>query len=1095
MKKRISQVLAIVLTIALLASTFVMLGMPTVSANDTAVKTEHVVVYGKSYKILSDSKYSAYDSLAADVANAIDGAISFSGAWKVEGTKPDTSKGEATLIYSAPQSWGQSEYNQIHFGADKGLSSYGRFSASLCRGRIFVNPCYYNFTANYDTGAYIDLTFTAPKSGNVVLYGVNEAFTATYSRVNNEEPFWCWLSGDAGTEYYIEWEVYHNGEKIWPLDETVVNRVASIDDMVNFPDVGEIAVAQGDEIAIRFNGHGLRHGVYVLPEAAYTSDANVDSEQVREKVTVSSGEQYTIDANRKYDVYSDFKEITTGLDSANTPKVSFTGMWDMAARSRTTIPWNYTSSKSYNANPLVADYIYKAVSGYDTIKSNVAYQASMYHLSVVPNDAANNVAVFAYDAISSSSDTSQVRLNVYVEEDGNVILYDPSNKFTGEGMATSPWWANESASFYTKIEIYHNDKKIWPSQEAEDQIIGNSNLNVTFPDLGVMEVKKGDYFSFLFTSNNANNGRSGVFCNPTMAYVFDGRFDVEDKIIGNERITVESETVSNAYDAFCGLVAGKSPIAYPADNSAFASAPIISFDNSAWRAVYKRGGTTYTDAAYTTSNGSSANAVSQLSFTKSKNWYDFVQGGIAFDPTYGMVINPGNTWAEARDMRVNYNVTADGTIALYDTDGKFITLPNQDPYWCWTNANAFVDVNVYKNDVLVWPLNGEDNRVNQGEKFSFPVIELDVVKGDVISVSFSNNIAIASRTPVAVDLEVAYTHEHDENVVVTAGTHYIPGKRNGTCTLCGNTYTDAPVINAEPAVTLDENSVKYDPATDKFSFKVYYSEGLMRDYDASVEQELGPTFTLKYKIGEKVKDITIDPTEYIGHTIEFNGFNSSTLDETFTISFHMAWAGKDDGTGTDTWISYVKKENDSWLWSDTYEVFTFVPSNYIASDNADLVNSFNTLKNEIAAAESEAAKVVADCPSNSDYRINKAEVNIKEGKAIVSVAVTDELKNRVKANTNAGYDAGRTAKYVLTIGGVEYPVPMDKLYTSTTFTISGLSYSQMFGQISAKIVVTYTDTNAQPIESTAITCDFAAAITAASDNAVASALASYMTSK
>ncbi|MBO5089719.1 MAG: hypothetical protein J6C27_02260 [Clostridia bacterium] len=1091
MKKRISQVLAIVLTIALLASTFVMLGMPTVSANDTAVKTEHIVVDGKSYKILSDSKYSAYDSLAADIANATAGEtyaeapeMTFSGAWKVEGTKPDGTEGVAKLYVNAGNSWSPA-YKQISLGAQGEVFTSGIFSASLVQGRIYVDPSWHSATNSETHKSSVSLTFTAPKAGNVLLYDLTEAISSTTKDV---VPFYSWSAEGHTTE----WAIYVNNTKIWPVDENDVNSVSTIGAMVAFPDAGIIAIEAGQTISIEFKTTGFRHGIYTMPAVAYVApDAEV-GEQTKEVVTSSTGNKYIIDADRKYDAYSTFKSYVSGLNAADNSPVSFTGAWDMSSRGRLTVPFDCTHSTSVTLTEYVKTPSYRVNShgACNRIMGGTANSGGWYCSSVSLDDTNKNIVVSAYDSTSSETDSSQIRLNVYAEHDGKVVLFDTTNKFDASGFNSSPWWANQSESKNTQLEIYHNGNKIWPSEADGEQTVGLNNTSVSFPDLGALNVNKGDYFSFVFTAN-ANNVRVAVRCNPTMAYVFDGRFDVEDKIIGNERITVESETVSNAYDAFCGLVAGKSPIAYPADNSAFESAPIISFDNSAWRAVYKRSTTTYTNAAYTTSNGSSANAVPQLSFTKDKRWYDYVQGGIAFDPTYGMVINPGNSWEEARDMRVNYNVTADGTIALYDTDGKFITLPNQNPYWCWANANAFVDVNVYKNDVLVWPLNGEDNRVNQGEKFSFPVIELDVVKGDVISVSFSNNIAVAARTPVSVDLEVAYTHEHDENVVVTAGTHYIPGKRNGTCTLCGNTYTDAPVINAEPAVTLDENSVKYDPATDKFSFKVYYSEGLMRDYDASVEQELGPTFTLKYKIGEKVKNVTIDPTEYIGHTIEFNGFNSSTLDETFTISFHMAWDGKDDGTGT--WVSYVKKEDGSWRWTDAYEVFTFVPSNYIASDNADLVNSFNTLKNEIAAAESEAAKVVADRPSNSDYRINKAEVNIKEGKAIISVAVTEELKNKVKAN--ADYDAGRTAKYVLTIGGVEYPVPTDKLYTSATFTISGLSYSQMFGQISAKIVVTYTDANAQPIESTAITCDFAAAIDAASDNTVANALASYMNSK
>lgn len=1106
MKKRISQVLAIVLTIALLASTFVMLGMPTVSANE-AVATEKLTIGDRTYTVLSEKKYDAYSGFAALVDGVdLETVLDFSESnWSFEskfasnhGWSEGPWGGAIGYKYTEPhdkKSVGLYGIQANHYIANASYAQ-SRYTSSITfdeSGKLFVGPSL-SFCAsseNFAKEPAVKIVYTISETGSIVLYDTTGKFDATGTNLG-PLPYYA----NEYDEAYTKVQIYKNDELLWPTNGDVI--ISKANWSVDFPDLGKLNVIEGDVISFHFYANPeaptKRAGLFCNPGIAYLEQKPAIEEKT-EAIKLGD-ETYYINANEKYNMADAMSEALSGYDVATSPKVTDAfdeSVWEARISDFwTASPTEYQTNLYYIKGHSDGQGDYNALY---TESSSAAWATLDYKHSIA----------FADSGLIFSPWCDSAYPNQYIDcffhapRDGKIVLYNNGGLIApiGKNIANFNGWKDTSTN-EVEITIYKNDVKIWPTDETTDNVLTSADDTVDISDLGEIELLEYDVLKIRFYEKSATGQRNAVKANFEVAYIDETpeleAIPMEDKIIGGQLFTVESSTISNAYDAFCGLVAGKSPIAYPADDSAFESAPIISFDNSAWRAVYKRSGRTYTDAAYTTSSGSSASAVSQLSFTKDKKWYDFVQGGIAFDPTYGMVINPGNTWAETRDMRVNYNVTADGKIALYDTDGKFITIPNIDPYWCWTDANAFVDVNVYKNDVLVWPLNGEDNRINLGEKFSFPVIELDVVKGDVISVSFSNNIAKASRTPVSVDLEVAYVHEHDENVVETAGTYYIPGKRNGTCTLCGNTYTDAPVINAEPAVTLDENSVKYDPATDKFSFKVYYSEGLMRDYDASVEQELGPTFTLKYKIGKKVKDVSLDPTEYIGHTIEFNGFNSSTLDETFTISFHMAWAGKDDGTGTP--VSYVKKEDDSWLWSDEYEVFTFVPSDYIASEDDALVESFNTLKNKIAAAESEAAKVVAGCPSNSDYRINKAEVNIKEGKAIVSVAVTDELKNKVKANTSAGYDAaGRTAKYVLTIGGLDYDVPMDKLYTSTTFTISGLSYSQMFGQISAKIVVTYTDTNAQPIESTAISCDFATAIDAASDNTVASALASYMNSK
>jgi len=1097
MKKRISQVLAIVLTIALLASTFVMLGMPTVSANE-AVATEKITIGDRTYTVLSEKKYAAYDSLVASVDGKTPATSGFAEApipdftntmWSAQGTALWGGGALATPRYISTS--GAGPYSKV-INFYTGNGGFAQSGIALGNNELYVNPSnsWCGKTEVYD----IQLHFTAKEDGKVVLYDTQGAVNSTTGV--NTDPYWAWLSGNAGQ--WARFEIYKNDKLIWPTeDEDNYFEAAGL--TVAFPDLGKIEVKQGDVIAVKVEGgSGSRTGIVINPAVAYVYEKPLVEEKTE---VVKIGENvYYINANEKYNAASTLTELLKNYDVNTTNDVTSdldNSIWKVRTNTRYSFNYSaaYTYTKGYNVgNVHTGDYnaIFPLSSWADWNTQHYQHSVSFVNNSLYVNSWHGEASTNTYYPTWEIAFTAP--------RDGRVLLRDLAGAMTTpeQDLVGYYCWKTENTSV-VEVTIWKNNTKIWPLNDTTDNKITAYGDEVDYSDLGAFEVYENDVIAIKISDTNRGQ-RNTVIATPEIAYIDETpeleAIPMEDKIIGGQLFTVESSTISNAYDAFCALVEGKTAATYTKETDVLSTYDRLSFANTGWAASYKGGGNISSTPVYMNGQLNGGKSYNELYFPSAGSFAPLYNAAIVYDPNEGMVINPGNSWNESKAFSLTYTAPEAGNIVLYDTDGKFTTpLSNAIPYYCWIGSTSYVDVIIYKNGTIVWPLDGEDNRLNKADDtIEFPALELNVSAGDIVSVAFETSSTI-QRVPVVADLEVAYTHEHDENVVVTAGTHYIPGKRNGTCTLCGNTYTDAPVINAEPAVTLDENSVKYDPATDKFSFKVYYSEGLMRDYDASVEQELGPTFTLKYKIGEKVKNVTIDPTEYIGHTIEFNGFNSSTLDETLTISFHIAWAGKDDGTGTDTWISYVKKGDGSWLWSDAYEVFTFVPSNYIASDNADLVNSFNTLKNEIAAAESEAAKVVADCPFNSDYRINKAEVNIKEGKAIVSVAVTDELKNRVKENTNAGYDAGRTAKYVLTIGGIEYNVPMDKLYTSTTFTISGLSYSQMFGQISAKIVVTYTDANAQPIESTAITCDFAAAITDASDNAVASALASYMTSK
>ncbi len=1106
MKKRISQALAIVLTIALLTSTFVMLGMPTVSADDT-VATEIVRIGDSGYTVLSNEIYKAYDSMASAISKLESGAeVSFANtAWSLQGTKPWGGGAFHTPYYVA----GSGTYEKV-ISFYTGNSQFGMNGATLYNNSLYLNP-----GNSWDTGTthILQLNYNVTKDGKVILYDLDGAFTVP---TTNTLPYYAWLSGDATQK--AQFEIYKNDELIWPLNnEDNLFETAGLS--IEFPDLGAIDVVEGDVLSVKVSGNGSRTGVIMKPAVAYIYEIPVETQRLEIGNSV-----YYVNKNENYNVYDEFNTLTKDMEPGSAVVENETASLVDFTNSKWSMSYKFGDDKGYGITPWNAEIGYEycvPYTGTPSVSYNgiqvqhylvtASYVTSWYNGAVtyIPAaDSSQQNKVYVSPTAAGSSGIAAVtnpamKLTFSAYRNGNIVLYDTTGKFSSDGAEYDPFYANESNKphEWVQLKIYKNDTLIWPT-DGEDKIVSFSNKEIAFPDIGEISVNYGDEISIEFIQNPEYvAARSGVFCNPAVAYIDENpempAVDVEDDVvIGDKSYTLYSDNIYNVYDYLNEAVQNLTPAATPTSEDEISAAPQVDFSTGDWKVSLTEGTNSWKAAAYFKGALTGGKQYNELFFrdVRIADAKQFYNGAITFDPVHGMVINAGTsvTWGGNKAFKFEHTVSQNGKVVLYDTDGQIVALANNEiPYYCWHQPEAYVDINVYKNGTLVWPLNGEDNRVQCAETFEFPAIEIDVLTNDVITIEVLTPEA-NSRTCVAADFELAYVHEHDENVVVTEGTHYIPGTRNGNCMLCGNTYTDAPVINTDPVVILDDVSVEYDPATDKFSFTVIYDKGFIKDYEASLQQNLLPKFNFKYKIGDTVKDIPLVPTDG-ANTIEFSGFNANTLDKTLTVSFHMAWGGKDDGTGT--WISYVKKEDGSWRWTDAYEVFTFVPSDYIASEDSNLVNAFNTLKNTIASTESEAANVAAAPSANNAYKVNQADVNIKDGTAFIWLTMDDTLKNQIKANTAAGYDAaGRNFKYVLTIGGVEYDVKPTALTTGLKFEIRGLSYSQIFDKISVVLVVEYTDENADDIISTAIECDFAQAITD-SDNAVAIALKDYMNNK
>ena len=559
MKKRISTILAVVLTIALLASSFVMLG---VHADDTAtetltigttdngggagepVETEDITIGGNTYAIEKAGKYNAYDTLKA-AASSLDPAVftefnMSNSVWNVNISK-----------------WNDAYVPTLYYGP----AHYSSYPAVMTAGKInwetetntstvvldpqeclAVSP----FVKDDHTAcAFIDLDFKAPKSGKILIYDVLGAVKAPTA--NDASPYWAWLKNHVNK---IEVTILKNGTKIWPADDSVDNFISDINDSVAIPDLGEIEVVKGETITLRLQevnnktekGNKLpsRDVVFTDIEVAYVYDPNANGgnqggagegndDPNKEIITVGNN-NYAVLKDAKYDLYSGFSALTTGL--ADKAEVKFTNNWKF--------DYKYTNDVDFGVDPWKGkcNYVYgtpyysveskdnagitlKGIYPNNTFSMNKWHNCFFLSAATLLPDSESVYISPTCDGLEDNKIAEDkwgpvMKITFKSNKTGKAVLYDTTGAFNGD-VAKAPYWANEGAKATTKIEIYKNKTKIWPTDS--DVVISNTNKFVAFPDLGELDVKIGDEINFYFYGNpKAPSTRAGVICNPAIAF-------------------------------------------------------------------------------------------------------------------------------------------------------------------------------------------------------------------------------------------------------------------------------------------------------------------------------------------------------------------------------------------------------------------------------------------------------------------------------------------------------------------------------------------------------------------------------------------------
>ena len=787
MKKRISALLAVVLTIALLASSFAMFG---VNAENTAsTNAEKITIGENEYEVFKDKKYDVYSDFAALVnGKALGDEITFDDGWSM-------SVKYCTKGYDIG-AWGESvKYKYCNpMNTDSqttGIKSnyymstswyYGSVSFAPSKDKVMVFPS----LTNLDEGIMpshtyepaLKLTYTAKESANIVLYDTTGVITCKGMEVS---PYWQSETDNAKMTI----KIYKNDTEIWPADSGETNVVYRSAQTINFPDLGEISVNKGDKISIVFEGpidtntntgklYSPRTGVFCNPVVAVST--NIPTK----KITVGENE-YEIVGNEN-DVYSDFAALVDGKSLDD--EVTFDDGWKMSIK--------YSDKGSWNKNPWGGTeqikFLYCNTNPSDTahtgIKSSYFCSEGFYRGSVTFADSKDRVIVFPgmHNIENTYTPAPAIKLTYTVPRDGKVILFDSTGKITCKGLNASPWWSSENAKHTVTVKIYKNGTEIWPADTGANNVIKLGADTIDFPDLGEMFVTKGDQFDIIFDSyvewidedGTANDRwsspRTGAICNPAVAYTEYLSSEYKYVNIGDSTYVVKNDSIFNARDTIWDLVDEMDATQYTA----------VDMSKSVWQAKLSYYAGSYAKGyTFATSKAVKVPTISQTT-TDTGAWNtSWCQNSIAFHDDVIYVspwVASDKTAAATVDMV--FTAPKKGDIVIYDTIGSIVPhaqKSNTSPFYAWlANNKNEVSVTIYKNKVKIWPTdNTTDNKITAvDDMIVFPDLgSFKVYEGDTVTVRFQEEGVVNNRTDwngdgkledpcgrdaVRADLEVAY---------------------------------------------------------------------------------------------------------------------------------------------------------------------------------------------------------------------------------------------------------------------------------------------------------------------------------------------------
>lgn len=344
-----------------------------------------------------------------------------------------------------------------------------------------------------------------------------------------------------------------------------------------------------------------------------------------------------------------------------------------------------------------------------------------------------------------------------------------------------------------------------------------------------------------------------------------------------------------------------------------------------------------------------------------------------------------------------------------------------------------------------------DNTVEMPAGTSYKYIKLDDTG--------TSQIRIKSFTIVTADETAECTHENttktDANVV--GATYFVDGSKDVVCE-CGETVQTGVVI---PATAKALSSCVESYADGKLTITLTYTKALLEDIDNGAEIYFNYSidgFNNSVKIVDKESE-SLD-TETV---ITLEGFNASRLNSKLTYNLSAVYAG----VNTDKLAEEAKGEIEI--------------AKKLDDKTSTFINTLNTAENTVVSGKA---------ASTDEFATNTITADLKAGEMYLNfIASSDLVKKLTENNAYA-----RENKVVVTVDGlsaVELDLPV--LRQSTTLKISGMSFEQLYGTVTIKLVFNYPDNTGLNFETAEVVFDGSAAVAATNNSSVANAFAAYMT--
>ena len=301
---------------------------------------------------------------------------------------------------------------------------------------------------------------------------------------------------------------------------------------------------------------------------------------------------------------------------------------------------------------------------------------------------------------------------------------------------------------------------------------------------------------------------------------------------------------------------------------------------------------------------------------------------------------------------------------------------------------------------------------------------------------------------------------HANKTTTNTATYFKAGVETVVCDDCGETIStnELPCITTAP-VTF--NKVVLNPETNQLKVEWEYSDALAIDLSNATTKEL----VVKFVFGDKEYSVKLDDVDDLGQVLYIEGINAARFAQSFSISLEFVVDTYDTTSlNAAAKLAAVKV-------SDTIDA-----SNEKADEYANLIEQIGKV---------EEAVVDGVGVNSDDFTADYSKIDIANGTAEIKFIATQDLIDTLKAK--AQYNDGRKVTLVITIGEESHDVTLKELKSKITVKISGLSFDQMYGSISAKLVINYADDAATDVDTKEVTFNFTDAVNA-SELAAAQAL-------